>query len=115
FYRQLVARLQAAPGVDGAAVAGELPLQGMQNGYVTIDGRSNESTANQLVEWNEVTSDYFRVMGIPLLSGRSLSEADDEAAASALTKILALMQGGASMKASGVKFEVAAVINQTMA
>jgi len=115
FYRQLVQRLDAAPGVRGATVAGELPLRGDDNGYVTIDGRSSESTSGQLVEWDEVTLDYFRVMGIPLISGRSLSEQDEEATTAAVTKLLALFESGAAPKSWGVKFDQDAVINQTMA
>jgi putative ABC transport system permease protein len=115
FCRQLVDRLDAAPGFHGAAVASELPLQGGQNGYVAIEGRSDGSSAKQLVEWNRVTPDYFRVMGIPLMSGRTLSEADEEATTAAAAKILASMTSDAALKGSTMKFELAAVINQTMA
>jgi putative ABC transport system permease protein len=115
FWRQLVERLQAAPGVHGAAVASELPLHGGHNFYVTIEGRNSDSTAHQLVEFNDVTPDYFRVMGIALMSGRSFTETDDEATAATVAKILALQEAGTAMKATSMKFELPAVINQTMA
>jgi predicted permease len=115
FWRQLVERLEAAPGVNGAAVAREVPLRGGHNGYVTIEGRANDSTANQLVEFNQVTPDYFRAMGIPMMAGQTLSEEDEEAAAAAASKLQAPSQSGGAPKASGMKFDLAAVINQTMA
>ena len=115
FWRQLVEKLAAAPRVNGAAVAGELPPRGGSNGYVTIEGRTSDSTANQLVEFDPVTPDYFRTMGIPLMSGRTLSEEDEEAAAAVAAKFMALYQASGALKASGTKFELAAVINQTMA
>jgi putative ABC transport system permease protein len=115
FYRQLLERLNAAPGVYGAAVAGELPLNGGNNGYVTIDGQSSESSANQLVEWNTTTPDYFRVMGIPLISGRSFSEADIASTAAAASKAQAMQASDAGNTNSGTKIEMATIINQTMA
>jgi putative ABC transport system permease protein len=115
FWRQLVERLEAAPGVKGAAVAGEVPPHGGSNGYVTIKGRTSDSTANQLVEFDPVTPDYFRVMGIPMMAGQTFSQEDEEAAAATASKLMALFQSGGAPKASGMKFEMAAVINQTMA
>ncbi len=116
FYRQLLQRLNAAPGVHGVAAAGELPLNGGNNGYITIDGQSTETTQNQLVEWNSITPDYFRVMGIPVISGRNLAETDVDAPGVVFARLRALPPGEAGQKAAaGQKFELAAVINQTMA
>jgi putative ABC transport system permease protein len=116
FYRQLLQRLSVAPGVHGVAAAGELPLNGGNNGYITIDGQSAETTQNQLVEWNSITPDYFRVMGIPVISGRNLTETDVNEPGIIFGKLRALPPGDAGQKAAaGQKFELAAVINQTMA
>jgi putative ABC transport system permease protein len=116
FYRQLLQRLNGAPGVHGVAAAGELPLNGGNNGYITIDGQSAETTQNQLVEWNSITPDYFRVMGIPVISGRNLTEVDVNAPGIVFSRLRALPPGEAGQKAAASqKFELAAVINQTMA
>ena len=115
FFRQLIERLNAAPGVHGAAVASEIPLNGGNNGYVTIEGRSDESTKNQLVEWDVVTPDYFRVMGIPLISGRTLTDADIQSAVEAQAKLQALPDGSPELKAAIDKTVMPTLINQTMA
>jgi putative ABC transport system permease protein len=116
FYRQLLQRLSVSPGVHGVAAAGELPLNGGNNGYITIDGQSADTTQNQLVEWNSITPDYFRVMGIPVISGRNLTETDVNEPGIVINRLRALPPGDAGQKAAaGQKFELAAVINQTMA
>jgi putative ABC transport system permease protein len=115
FFRRLIEQLNVAPGVHGAAVASELPLNGGNNGYISIEGRSEESTKNQLVEWNVITPDYFRVMGIPLISGRSLNDADVQNAVEIQTKIEELPEGSPAFQAAIDKMVTPAVINQTMA
>jgi predicted permease len=116
FFRELIERLNAQPGVHGAALAAELPLNGGSNGYVTIEGQSSESTKNQLVEWNSITPDYFRVMGIPLISGRTLTESDIQNVVDTMAKLSAIPEGvSASKKVIFQKTTLSAVINQTMA
>ena len=115
FFRRLEEQLNAQPGVHGVAVASELPLNGGNNGYVSIEGRSDESTKNQLVEWDVVTPDYFRVMGIPLISGRVLTDADIQNAVEIQTKLQELPDGSPALQAAFDKVVSPAVINQTMA
>jgi putative ABC transport system permease protein len=115
FFRRLIEQLNAAPGVHGAAIASELPLNGGNNGYISIDGQSDESTKNQLVEWNVITPDYFRVMGIPLISGRTLSDADIQNAVEIQAKLQDLPDGSPEVKALVDKMVTPTLINQTMA
>jgi len=115
FFRKLIDQLNAVPGVHGAAVAAELPLNGGNNGYVSIEGRSDESTKNQLVEWNVITPDYFRVMGIQVISGRTLTDADIQHAVELQTKMEAIPEGDSAAWAAMRKNELPSVINQTMA
>jgi putative ABC transport system permease protein len=115
FFRRLIEQLNAAPSVHGAAVASELPLNGGNNGYVSIEGRSDESTKNQLVEWNVITPDYFRVLGIPLISGRGISDADIQNAMETQTKLGELPDGSPALQAAIDKMVTPTVINQTMA
>ena len=81
FTRDLVQRLQAAPGVALAAVNSTIPFGGTRgaNG-VEIQGRPRTSGESLIVDQRHVTSGYFAVMGIPLLEGRMLHESDDEQA-----------------------------------
>ena len=112
FYSRLLESLERAPGVKLAAVATELPLEGGNNGYVTVDGQTAESTKNTLVEWNSITPNYFRAMGIPLREGREFNAADLAAAAEVARK---RAWNPDVPVAERPKFEVLTVINQSMA
>ncbi|HKN75091.1 MAG TPA: ABC transporter permease [Candidatus Acidoferrum sp.] len=78
FYRSLLDQVQSIPGVRGAALVNTLPLDGrvakrsfdVEN-YVVPPGETSP-----LFWLNIVSPDYFRVMGIPLLFGRSFDRAD---------------------------------------
>jgi len=75
--RSLVMQMQQLPGVKDAALASALPASGPGSISIHIKGqasRSNEQhTARDLV----VTPDFFRVVGISVLSGRAFSDRDD--------------------------------------
>jgi putative ABC transport system permease protein len=77
FNRAVVQRLEAIPGVGSAAVvAAGLPLErGGNNGV-----RLPNSTEGYNVDYREISPEFFRAMGIPLLKGRAFSEADSETA-----------------------------------
>ena len=81
FYDELVARAGRLPGVEAAAGVLIRPLEG-PDGFdypVTVEGRgADEQARNPLLNYEAVTSDYFRAMGIPLLRGRGFT-ADDRA------------------------------------
>ena len=114
FFRRLLDGLGSAPGVKAAVISTELPLEGGNNGYVTVDGLSTESTQNSLVEWNYVTPNYFRALGIPMREGRDFGGEDLAASADAARKVEA--PGFWDLPQSErPKFEIPAVINQSMA
>ncbi len=50
FFNRLLDRLQGVAGIESAAVASELPLEGGSNGYVTIDGQPRGRDQGPLVE-----------------------------------------------------------------
>lgn len=70
----LLARLQALPGVQSAAISSELPLEGGNNGYINLPGTNQES--QQLVEWTQISPDYLATLGIPIVRGAGYSSAD---------------------------------------
>jgi putative ABC transport system permease protein len=78
FFRNLIERVQALPGVVSAGAASELPLDGGSNGTVVIEGQpeSKDIWSSPLVESCTVTPKYFRTMRIPLLSGRDVAGTD---------------------------------------
>lgn len=85
FYRQLIERLQAVPGVTSAGVvtalpmsASTLPTQPRNYPVVTIRDRELRNPNDVAkAEWHLVSSGYFRTMGIPLMRGRGITEQDD--------------------------------------
>jgi putative ABC transport system permease protein len=78
----ILSRVRGIPGVEAAALAGQVPLGGnMDMSGFHIEGvpRANPADAPS-VERYAVTRDYFRVMRIPVLRGRLIT-ADDHASA----------------------------------
>jgi putative ABC transport system permease protein len=75
FYRELLDRLRATPGVERAASVNIVPISGSGwNDTIEILG---ESTKERMVPWfNRVSSGYFQTMGTPLLAGRDFDEHD---------------------------------------
>jgi putative ABC transport system permease protein len=80
FFRQLLERVSALPGVQAAGVINLLPLQQWGfNGDFQIEGLPPCSPGQApIVEYRTVSPDYFRAMGVRLLSGRFLNDQDAE-------------------------------------
>ena len=79
FYRQLAERLRSLPQVEAVSLAESPPLNPF-NRQTSIKPEGYEPPANAglpAVEYNVVTPDYFRTLGISLVSGRSFAESDD--------------------------------------
>jgi len=79
FYRSVLDQAKASAGVSGAALVNTLPLGGrVSKRSLEIEGFV--ASADQVLPlfWLDVvTPEYFRVMGIPLLSGRWFAAADE--------------------------------------
>jgi predicted permease len=76
FRTQLLDSLNAMPSVQAAMIS-ELPLGGDQIDHeAAIEGRPIVPGKNPAVQTRTVLGDYFGIMGIPLLQGRTFS-ADD--------------------------------------
>ncbi len=87
FYRQVLERAQAVPGVKSATLTGFIPLDQTAYGQagVTIEGReSRPEDGPEVAGYNTVGDDYFQVMGIPLVRGRQFSGKDAEGATPAV-------------------------------
>ena len=82
FCRQLLDRVRNLPGVEQAALIDWLPLletaQYASPGF-TIAGRGLSTAAEKPTVLRQgVSSDYFRIMGVPVLRGRAITEQDTE-------------------------------------
>jgi len=78
FYRSVLDQVQAFPGNHGAALVNTLPLGGRvsKRSLVVEDHDLPPGEDSPLFWLNVVTPGYFRVMGIPLLSGRGFADSD---------------------------------------
>jgi predicted permease len=83
FQDELLARVKALPGVESAAFARMTPLSygSFSSTTIAIDGYQPPPEEQPTVEYNEVGPGYFATIGIPLISGREFTRADDEKAA----------------------------------
>ena len=79
-WNDLIERMEHLPGVDGAAGVMGVPMSGGGHSDVSyaIHGRTEFKAGNSLPDANIIsaTPGYFRVMGMPLLRGRGLTEQD---------------------------------------
>jgi putative ABC transport system permease protein len=78
FYRAVQEQVQAYPGTSGVALVNTLPLGGRVNKR-SLDVENYIVPAGEDVPlfWlNVVTPEYFRVMGIPVLTGRAFTDSD---------------------------------------
>ena len=80
FQEDLIDRVRALPGVESAAYARLTPL-----GYgaysstpIALDNYQPPLEERPTVDYNQVGPAYFGTLGIPLLSGREFTRADDE-------------------------------------
>jgi predicted permease len=77
FYRDVLTRLRARPGVSGAGLAAMGILEGNEwDSSMTIEGVSQATHGNANPYMNAVSPGYFAALGIPLLAGRDFREAD---------------------------------------
>ncbi len=77
YQRQLLGAIEATPGVSGATFTNELPLAGCCFATkIYPEGSSVDPQAVQSIDFHGVSPNYFRVMRIPLYSGRFLNERD---------------------------------------
>jgi putative ABC transport system permease protein len=74
FERQAMARIESVPGVQSAAVVSVAPLHGQNNYPAQRDGHPENSIG--ATEIRAISSQYFYTMGIRVLRGRSLEDAD---------------------------------------
>ena len=81
FNARLLARAFALPGVEAAAIAGNHPLDaGFTNSFEVV-GREAEARDWPEISVRRVSPGYFRVLHVPLVRGRLLSDSDDAQAA----------------------------------
>jgi predicted permease len=78
FYRQLLEKIEALPGISSAAVSTGLPILGTNFGTLfSIAGQSaGDPAARPGTGFAMVTPEYFRTLGIQIAQGRCFTEQD---------------------------------------
>src|SRR6202000_1846534 len=75
FFRNLMHKVGALPGIDAVGAINYLPLTHSESlGLFWVDGFANQK--DQMAEGRMVTPHYFQAMNIPLLAGRFFTEDD---------------------------------------
>jgi putative ABC transport system permease protein len=93
FYRRVIERVEALPGVESASLARVVPLSGSARTTTFLiqgkdgpdnvsrgEGTGQEAENPYVVNANVVGLKYFQTLGIPLLSGRDFTAQDHETA-----------------------------------
>ena len=81
FFDEATRAVSAVPGVRAASMINPLPFAGDEHYFFALEGQST-ADPNRLpvASYFRAGSDYFRVMGIPLLRGRAFDARDREGA-----------------------------------
>ncbi len=80
FQDELIQRVRALPGVEAAAYARVVPLgyDSFSSTPIAVDDYEPRANEQPTAEYNEVSPNYFATLGIPRISGREFTRADDE-------------------------------------
>ena len=79
-FRDALARIEALPGVERAAISSQIPLGGFNRPlFVEIDAH-DRSGARPVMHHFQVSPGYFATLQVPIVRGRGFSDSDREGA-----------------------------------
>lgn len=79
YFGELLARARSLPGVEAAGAVTGLPLTGTLGDLnMRIEGRDMAADQRPRADWQVVTPGYFQAMGLRLVRGRGIEDADRE-------------------------------------
>jgi putative ABC transport system permease protein len=73
FYTGLVDRVSAIPGVEAAAMAADVPLEGTGGENLRAPGHGDQRLT---IRFKRAGAGYFETIGIPIVAGRTFTNAD---------------------------------------
>lgn len=77
FSKDFTTRMEALPGVQGVAIANDLPIMGTDTAMVlSVEGRQPTPGEELMPGVHIINPRYFQTMGITLLKGRAFTEHD---------------------------------------
>ncbi len=93
FFNELVQRASALPGVESAAIADKVPLDGSNFTALAVENRPEFTSSSPLNGYEfTVSPGFLRTFGIPLIAGRDFTEADHVGAPGAVIVSRAMAQ-----------------------
>lgn len=79
FYNQVLERVRTLPGVEAASFADMVPSGGgLRRTTISLENYTPKAGENMDVLWGIIATDYFRTMGMTLISGREFTDRDKE-------------------------------------
>jgi predicted permease len=75
-YHRLLEQIQAVPGVESAGITGDLFSENPREHVLTVERDEGTVTERLRLTRDEVSADFFRTLGTPLLRGRLFSIED---------------------------------------
>ena len=81
FFEELLRRTRSAPGVRSAALISAVPMAGVENIDMVVEGAKTARSEKPFPGFGAYVSEgYFATMDTPILAGRGFAESDDEKA-----------------------------------
>jgi putative ABC transport system permease protein len=80
FYNGVLEQIHSLPGVESAAIIGDLFVGGNPERMVTVEGDGRPVASRLRFRSDEATAGFFKTVGVPLLRGRFFSSTDGFAA-----------------------------------
>src|SRR5206468_6999397 len=80
FHTQLLDRVRILPGIESATLTRVVPFTYTvySSAPIEVDGYQPPPNEQPTVDYNQVAENYFGTIGIPIVSGRAFTRADDE-------------------------------------
>jgi putative ABC transport system permease protein len=75
-YHRVLEQIQAVPGVENAGIIGDLFISNSREQVVTVERDDGTVSGRLRFATDEVTADFFKAIGTPLLRGRFFSIGD---------------------------------------
>jgi predicted permease len=80
FQNDLMDRLKTRPGIESVALSRSTPFsyRSYSSAPIAVEGYDAPQDQQPTAEYNEISPAFLATMGIPLISGREFTDADDE-------------------------------------
>ncbi len=75
-YHRVLEEIQAVPGVENAGIIGDLFISNSRDQVVTVERDEGTVSERLRLQGDEVSADFFKAIGTPLLRGRFFSVGD---------------------------------------